>query len=195
MALSREMLIDLVATYGGGDYGNIDYVVTTNSDTIRLDWYETKGRGLNWVDKDLGGGNRRTGIELYNSIPHTIENNLEDNGTKTVTFIEIEALDRIAFKAPIAPSWAYKSIVAELKDLFVNGGHVYGFKKDVLTYDVVLPFGVVNVPVISASVTDNTSTMVITQSPGKTGQGKVVVTAQDSTTKTTYLINFTVASS
>ena len=197
MPITRKALQDLVNTYGGGNYDNIDMIVTTNSDVIRMDWYKVEGRGVQWVDKDLGDGEYRTGVELYGPIAHSAESSLEENGAKVIMFIDVEMIDRISFKAPNPPNWAFKvpSKNAYLKTLKVNNQYVIGFTKSILTYEVVLPYGTSEVPVVTATADDSNATVEITQAQSVTGTAEIKVTAEDETTENVYSIKFKVAPS
>jgi hypothetical protein len=108
MALTKEMYLDLLQIYGSNDFENVEFIVTTNSDIMRMSWYKREGSGVRWVDNDMGAGVFRSGFEFYHPIPHSIEKGLDENGTKAITFIEVEMIDRIAFKAQVAPSWAWQ---------------------------------------------------------------------------------------
>ena len=88
---------------------------------------------------------------------------------------------------PIAQTNAF------LKDLLVGGTTVAGFDRKTISYNVSLPFGTQNAPVVTALVDEPHATTVITQAPSATGSAVVEVTAQDGTTKMTYTINFSVA--
>ena len=82
---------------------------------------------------------------------------------------------------------------ATLSDLKVDGTTVTDFNAATYTYNVVLPFGMIAVPTVTATTKDAAATKVITDAPALPGATTVVVTAQDGTTKLTYTINFTVA--
>jgi hypothetical protein len=81
---------------------------------------------------------------------------------------------------------------ADLGDLLVNGTTVEGFDPDVLSYDVVLPAGTVDVPVVTAVAADDNATVDIDPATELPGTATVVVTAEDEETEKTYVINFTV---
>ena len=82
---------------------------------------------------------------------------------------------------------------ATLSDLKVTGATVSGFSSSVLTYNVVLAYGTVAVPTVTATTTDTHATKIITPAASLPGITTVVVTAQDGTTAKTYSISFTVA--
>jgi len=88
---------------------------------------------------------------------------------------------------PIAQTNAY------LKDLLVGGTTVTGFDRKTISYNVSLPFGTIDAPIVTALVDEPHATTLITQAPTATGSALVEVTAQDGTTKMTYTINFSIA--
>jgi len=195
MPITRAALQDLVNTYGGGSYDNIDFIMTTNSDVIRMDWYRVEGRGVQWVDKELPDGSYRTGVELYGNIAPSSEKGMYENAAKVVKFIDVEMIDIIAFKAPTPPPWAWKELShdAFLSSITINGNPLVGFNKNKFDYDVILPRGTTNVPVVGAIASDQKSTIDITQAQSPNGQSTIKVTAEDETTVKTYTIKFSVA--
>lgn len=82
---------------------------------------------------------------------------------------------------------------ATLTDLKVNGTTVTGFAPDVLVYNVELPFGTTELPVVSATATDANAIVAINQATELPGQASVLVTAEDGIAENTYTLNFTVA--
>ena len=82
---------------------------------------------------------------------------------------------------------------ARLADIQVNGTNITGFNAYLNTYNVVLPYGTSQVPVVSATAQDNGATVTITQPTSTTGTATINVTAADGTTKNTYTVNFSVA--
>jgi hypothetical protein len=87
---------------------------------------------------------------------------------------------------PIAQTNAF------LKDLLVDGVSVAGFDRKTMNYNVSLPYGTLNVPVVTALVDEPHATTEITQASSLTGTAVVVVTAQDGTTKMTYSVIFSI---
>ena len=80
---------------------------------------------------------------------------------------------------------------ATLSDLLVDGNTVDGFAPDVFSYDVELPFGTVDVPVVTA-VTNNPEAGYETFAAGSLpGTTEVLVTAADELTQQSYFVNFT----
>ena len=82
---------------------------------------------------------------------------------------------------------------ARLSDIQVNGTSISGFNAYLTTYDVALPFGTTEAPVVSATLQDASAKMVITQATSPTGTATIAVTAGDGTTSQTYTLRFSVA--
>lgn len=82
---------------------------------------------------------------------------------------------------------------ARLSDIQVNGQTISGFNAYLTSYDVALPYGTTDVPVVTASAQDATATVQITQPTSPTGSATILVTAGDGTTTQTYTLSFSIA--
>ena len=82
---------------------------------------------------------------------------------------------------------------ARLADIQVNGTTIEGFNAYLNTYNVALPYGTTEVPVVSATAQDAGATVTITQATSATGTATIHVAAADGTTTNTYTLNFSVA--
>ncbi len=82
---------------------------------------------------------------------------------------------------------------ARLADIQVNGTSIEGFNAYLNTYNVQLPYGTTEVPVVSATAQDGGATVTITQPTSTTGTATIHVAAADGTTTNTYTLNFSVA--
>ena len=82
---------------------------------------------------------------------------------------------------------------ARLADIQVNGNNINGFNAYLNTYNVALPYGTTEVPVVSATAQDAGATVTITQATSTTGTATILVAAADGTTTNTYTLNFSVA--
>ena len=82
---------------------------------------------------------------------------------------------------------------ARLADIQVNGTTIAGFNAYLNTYNVALPYGTTEVPVVSATAQDAGATVTITQATSTTGTATIHVAAADGTTTNTYTLNFSVA--
>lgn len=78
-------------------------------------------------------------------------------------------------------------------DIKVNGASLAGFNPYVLAYNVELPFGTTEVPVVEVEKAEEEQNVVVTQATSTAGSATVVVIAPDGVTKSTYTINFSVA--
>ena len=82
---------------------------------------------------------------------------------------------------------------ARLADIRVNGQTISGFNAYLTNYNVALPYGTTEVPVVEATAQDATAQVVITQPTSTTGTATIVVNASDGTTTMTYRLSFSVA--
>ena len=102
------------------------------------------------------------------------------DGTTTLTYI-------------INFSVAAPSIDAKLSNLLVNGTTVPGFSPTGYSYNFILPYGTIIMPVVTAVLNDVNASKVINNVSSLPGSATVIVTAQDEVTMSTYTINFTIA--
>lgn len=82
---------------------------------------------------------------------------------------------------------------ARLADIQVNGNSIEGFNAYLNTYNVQLPYGTTDIPVVAATAQDAGATVTITQATSTTGTATIHVAAADGTTTSTYTLNFSVA--
>ena len=82
---------------------------------------------------------------------------------------------------------------ASLSDLQVDGTTVEGFDAATLDYTMELPQGTTAVPAVTATVTDDGASVVVTDATELPGTTTIVVTAEDQVTTTTYTVEFTLA--
>ena len=82
---------------------------------------------------------------------------------------------------------------ARLADIQVNGSNINGFNAYLNTYNVQLPYGTTEVPVVTATAQDAGATVTITQPTSTTGTATIHVAAADGTTTNTYTLHFSVA--
>ncbi|MGF7141212.1 LamG-like jellyroll fold domain-containing protein [Roseimarinus sediminis] len=84
---------------------------------------------------------------------------------------------------------------ASLSAINVDGVSIEGFASSQLSYDVVLPAGTSNVPVVTATTSNSAAIAVINNAASVPGVTTIVVTAEDGSTIVTYTINFTIGTS
>lgn len=82
---------------------------------------------------------------------------------------------------------------ARLADIQVNGSNINGFNAYLNTYNVQLPYGTTEVPVVTATAQDAGATVTITQPTSTTGTATIHVAAADGTTTKEYTLHFSVA--
>jgi len=85
---------------------------------------------------------------------------------------------------------------ADLSDLKVNGVTVSGFDPDTTTYNVKLPYGTESgsgEARVEATTADPMATKIISQASQLPGDATVTVTSEDTNTKKTYTIHFSLA--
>lgn len=82
---------------------------------------------------------------------------------------------------------------ARLADIQVNGNNISGFNAYLNTYNVQLPYGTTDIPVVTASAQDAGATVTITQATSTTGTATIHVAAADGTTTNIYTLHFSVA--
>jgi outer membrane lipopolysaccharide assembly protein LptE/RlpB len=82
---------------------------------------------------------------------------------------------------------------ATLHGIIVNGEAISSFDANTLDYQVILPFGTTDLPVVAASSTDLNATLDITQAEAIPGTATIRVTAEDGQTQLTYSVSFTLA--
>lgn len=82
---------------------------------------------------------------------------------------------------------------ADLTYLNVNGNLVAGFNTNVYTYNVELPAGTTEMPVVTLSTYDENTKYSITQVTSLPGSAIATVTSEDNSVTHIYTVNFTVA--
>lgn len=120
----------------------------------------------------------------------------------TITYGEVDgALTLITVKSEDGKSTTtYKikfvsqaSNNARLADIKVNGESVSGFNAYLMNYNVALPYGTTDAPVVEASAQDAGANISIKQPTSVNGTSTIDVVAADGNTKLTYTLNFSVA--
>ncbi|WP_422360138.1 T9SS type A sorting domain-containing protein [Reichenbachiella sp.] len=82
---------------------------------------------------------------------------------------------------------------ATLSDISYDDTAVAGFDPATKTYNVELPFGTTDIPVVSATATDMNADVTITQAGAVDGTATIDIMAEDGTTPDQYTVNFSVA--
>ena len=81
---------------------------------------------------------------------------------------------------------------AEVTGITINGEPLAGFAKDKLEYDIELPYGTTEVPVVLATASSD-GTIVVTNPASLPGSVTVTCTSKDGKNSITYTIHFTVS--
>lgn len=82
---------------------------------------------------------------------------------------------------------------AKLNSILINGEPLAGFNPSVMAYNVALPYGTTQTPVVEVVPAEDKQKVTITQATSTTGKAVINVTAADGKTKMTYTISFSVA--
>ncbi len=82
---------------------------------------------------------------------------------------------------------------ARLTSILVNGQPLTGYNKMINQYEVALPYGTIDAPVISVVQAEDKQTVEIIQATSPTGTATIHVTAPDGKTQMTYTLNFGLA--
>ncbi len=81
---------------------------------------------------------------------------------------------------------------ATLSDIKVDGTTIEGFNAETFTYNIDLPLGANDIPVVSYTLSDSRASAVQHDAVSLPGSTTIVVTAEDDETTETYTINFMV---
>ncbi|PKP10684.1 MAG: hypothetical protein CVU09_05575 [Bacteroidetes bacterium HGW-Bacteroidetes-4] len=82
---------------------------------------------------------------------------------------------------------------ATLHGITVNGEAISSFDANTFDYQVILPYGTTDLPLVEASSTDLNALVDITQVEALPGTASILVTAADGQTRLTYTVSFTLA--
>ena len=121
-------------------------------------------------------------LSTFNLIDFTQAIQFKIDGGSSSDAIYIDNL--YFYKVPVS-----SSSDATLSSLKVEGVTISGFTSSILSYTYSLPNGTTTVPTVTAIATQGTSSAVVTTASALPGDTKVLVTAQDNTTKT-YTVTF-----
>ncbi len=165
---------------------------------------------ISWDDESIRGDVLRFVLQykavMKGGTHHWRKIEISDVNATTYTVDDLVNYQRYAFRLRVQGTRhkrsSYSRTVfatpadATLRDLRVSGETVTGFAPDTLTYDVVLPFGTIVAPEVTATANDDTSTVTVTEAPGLPGSATVTVTARktkDTRVRRTYAVRFAVS--
>lgn len=138
----------------------------------------SKGAKGNFPGRHLNASECSINYGQVDGAPTTITVTAED-GSSTTTYT-------IKFVSAASNN-------AKLADIKVNGQTVNGFNAYLTSYNVALPYGTTEAPVVTATAQDATANVSIQQPTSTTGTAKITVTAGDGTTTMEYNLSFSVA--
>jgi len=121
---------------------------------------------------------------------------VEISGTSSLPgskIIKVSAEDGTTTKTYTINFTVAPSFDASLSGLSINDTTVTDFSASKEVYDIELPEGTTDVPVVRATATDENATVSVNNAPTLPGTASILVTAEDGVTSKTYTINFTVA--
>ena len=82
---------------------------------------------------------------------------------------------------------------AKLNSILIDGEPLAGFNPSVVAYNVALPYGTTQTPVVDVVQAEDKQKVTITQATSTSGKATINVTAADGKTKMTYTVSFSVA--
>ncbi len=137
-----------------------------------------RGETVTFSGRELSGSEISISNGTIDGNPTTITVKAED-GKSTMTY-------KIKFVRQASTN-------AKLASILVNGQAISGFQPAVTSYNVELPYGTTDAPIVSVDKQEDEQVVEIIQAISPTGSAKINVTAADGKTKQTYTINFSVA--
>ena len=137
-----------------------------------------RGETVTFSGRELSGSEISISNGTIDGNPTTITVKAED-GKSTMTY-------KIKFVRQASTN-------AKLASILVNGQAISGFQPAVTSYNVELPYGTTDAPIVSIDKQEDEQVVEIIQAISPTGSAKINVTAADGKTKQTYTISFSVA--
>ena len=129
-------------------------------------------------------GRKLSGSEI------TIKDGAIDGAPTTITVKSGDGQSTHVYKIKFVRA---ASTNANLAGINVNGEPLAGFKGTTTNYNVELPFGTTEAPVVEAVLAEDAQTVTYSQASSVTGKATITVTAADKKTTKTYTLNFSVA--
>ncbi len=146
-------------------------------------------RGAGQISNARGETVTFSGRELSGS-EISISNGTIDGNPTTITVKAEDGKSSMTYKIKFVRQ---ASTNAKLANIFVNGQGISNFQPAVTSYNVELPYGTTDAPIVSVDKQEDEQVVEIIQATSPTGSAKINVTAADGKTKQTYTINFSVA--
>lgn len=146
-------------------------------------------RGAGQISNAKGETATFSGRELSGS-EISISNGTIDGNPTTITVKAEDGKSSMTYKIKFVRQ---ASTNAKLASILVNGKAISGFQPAVTSYNVELPYGTTDAPIVSVDKQEDEQVVEIIQATSPTGSAKINVTAADGKTKQTYTISFSVA--
>ena len=146
-------------------------------------------RGAGQISNARGETATFSGRELTGS-EISINNGEIDGNPTTITVKAEDGKSTMTYKIKFVRQ---ASTNAKLANIFVNGQVISGFQPTLTSYNVELPYGTTDAPIVSVDKQEDEQVVEITQPTSTTGSSTIRVTAADGKTKQTYTVNFSVA--
>lgn len=146
-------------------------------------------RGAGQISNARGETVAFSGRELSGS-EISISNGTIDGNPTTITVKAEDGKSSMTYKIKFVRQ---ASTNAKLASILVNGQAISGFQPAVTSYNVELPYGTTDAPIVSVDKQEDEQVVEIIQATSPTGSAKINVTAADGKTKQTYTISFSVA--
>lgn len=137
-----------------------------------------RGTTVSFSGRVLSGNEITITDGVIDGVPTTITVKSEDNSSQKTYKIKF-------VREP--------SKNAKLANIRVNGTPINAFNATTYTYNIDLPYGTTETPIVTADGQEDEQTIQITQPNSTTGRAVIKVIAADQTTTTTYTLNFKVA--
>lgn len=147
-------------------------------------------RGVGSITNARGNKATFSGRKLTNEEFQIVQQGIVDGDPMIIQVNATDGSSSTTYKIKFVSA---ASNNARLADIQVNGTSIEGFNAYLNTYNVQLPYGTTEVPVVSATAQDGGATVTITQPTSTTGTATIHVAAADGTTTNTYTLNFSVA--
>ena len=136
-----------------------------------------RGKTVTFTGRMLQGSEIVIAKGDLENTPTTITVKSEDGKSTTVYKIQFQ-------RAP--------SSNATLAEISVNGEPMSDFRPGQMNYNVELPYGTTEAPVVAYTPAEEGQVVVLTQATSPTGKATLTVTAPDGITKTTYTLQFSI---
>lgn len=146
-------------------------------------------RGAGQISNAKGETATFSGRELSGS-EISISNGTIDGNPTTITVKAEDGKSTMTYKIKFVRQ---ASTNAKLANIFVNGQGISGFQPTLTSYNVELPYGTTDAPIVSVDKQEDEQVVEITQPTSTTGSSTIRVTAADGKTKQTYTVHFSVA--